>query len=75
MDDYVSIYKCRLCGRIIKGVHTGQSMAVKTTVDATNNEQKEGPMSPRLIEYHTCMDGSIGLTDFQGFKKTGDAYE
>lgn len=69
MSEFVAIYKCRLCGEILEGAHADTfSTAVQATASAVYNEPR-AVQAPRLIEFHICADGSVGITDFQGFRK------
>jgi hypothetical protein len=66
---YQAIYKCRLCGEEIKG-NSGIYPSYYCNVPQMNVNNN--------IEYfpktgiHDCKDGSMGVMDFQGFKKVGD---
>ena len=59
---YQAKYICKLCGAI--------------KVESRDLKSKEGAilaigMSPKN-PIHECKDGSLGLMDFQGFKKVGE---
>ncbi len=71
--EYNAIYKCRLCGETYhNGAKTGQEVAelcmLKLNVGLVCTE----PQAPRLTATHNCggrYAGSLGLADFQGWKK------
>lgn len=72
MAEYIAIHKCRLCGEIYEGAHTGKGIAMKNMIDIMSTGKSEIPQAPWLIEYHNCKDRNIGISDFQGFKKVGE---
>lgn len=68
MAIYQAIYRCRLCGEeridyfspeICQGL-------IKGMMDEKVLEQIG---LPSLDRYHQCANGSIGLMEFQGFRK------
>lgn len=72
---YQTIYKCRLCGEEFKGDCLEEIIALTATfalvmkgntydIKVKNNIYKN--------KIHSCKDGSIGFSDFQGFKKLED---
>ncbi len=68
---YQAIYKCRLCGekfRIKNDKLYKEKVAVKKIWKLSINI----PYTTNDIEFeiHRCQDGSLGLADFQGFKKS-----
>ena len=72
MAEYIAIHKCRLCAKIIEGCHTGKCIASKEIFNVACTGRSELVQGPWLVESHVCDDGSMGITDFQGFKKVGD---
>ena len=71
MSTFVAIYKCRLCEKIEEAHHTGKTLATHYLQNAILG-QVLNPTHPHMIEPHQCDNGSIGIADFQGFKKVGD---
>ena len=66
---YQAIYKCRLCSEEIKG-NTGIYPSYRDGSPQMNvNNDIEYFFE---TETHRCKDGSLGIADFQGFKKVGD---
>lgn len=68
----VAIYKCRLCGKEVKTVHTGNWGAEKITFSFILNDLslQDSVHGPRIYQQgmHYCEDGSFGFADFLGFK-------
>lgn len=68
-----AIYKCRLCGQTYSsGAHTGPTKAAMCMAMLVAGLVNTEPMAPRLLDSHVCnleYSGSIGLADFQGWKK------
>ena len=67
---YVGIYKCRMCDEIIKNPITGNKdlafqCASFAAFDMPNLKKAQ---SPTIRNVHSCKDGSIGITDFLGFR-------
>lgn len=67
--EYRSIFKCRLCGEIyedgcIRGDHT---LATRHML-ATLTDLFPTSQAPELNDIHSCKDGSLGISDFQGLK-------
>ena len=83
---YQAIYKCRLCGEIfinkgtiIKGEEDDDFDDNKDTfvIDAIWDvicevDEYDSCCDYTLINPHHCRDESVGVADFQGFKKVGD---
>lgn len=71
--EYKAIYKCRLCGEVYKnGVTTGQDMAMRCMAELVCGIRGTVPIAPTMTETHYCggdYAGSLGLADFQGWKK------
>jgi hypothetical protein len=66
---YQAVYKCRLCkANIAKDKCIYPSFYSGELRANVNNEIKYFPM----VMEHGCGDGSLGIADFQGFKKAGD---
>jgi len=61
---YQSIYKCRLCGE-----ETKRNITDESEVNQFNWYVYEG--GTYNIKAHTCLDGSLGISDFQGYRKVG----
>ncbi|MFA5715110.1 MAG: hypothetical protein WC998_05195 [Candidatus Paceibacterota bacterium] len=71
-QEYQAIHKCRLCGENVLGGITGERTASVCAFEASHGRRYETSFAPRITETHICKDGSMGITDFQGFKKVGD---
>lgn len=68
-------YKCRLCGgtfttKSIGGVNVGTLQVVYLIHPEMYIEpiSKLGGAMPKLLEVHSCGDGSVGVADLQGAK-------
>lgn len=68
---YQAVYKCRLCGEefsedtnLIEDKIIGIDFERKILID-TNMETH----NLLIRNHHECADGSLGIVDFQGFKK------
>ncbi|MDE7242882.1 MAG: hypothetical protein K2O18_02745 [Oscillospiraceae bacterium] len=69
MMEYRTIFKCRLCGETYEGGCTGnENVALRAVIFACMGKSSE-PQAPTLTEAHSCMNGDIGVADFQGFRK------
>ena len=73
--DYTAKYVCRLCGGAECSIGTRNTSfeVLKTvlTIAATGVDDGDGIPVP-MHSAHTCPDGSIGMTDFQGFIAVGE---
>ena len=72
MSNYQATYRCRLCGGVIHdGEAKNRGLAVKAAICAIEKRNPhlvlEWPVS--MHELHVCPDGSLGISDFQGFVK------
>lgn len=66
---YCSIFKCRLCGEIYEdGTMRGDHTLATKYMLATLTDLFLMPQAPELTEIHSCKDGSLGTSDFQGLK-------
>lgn len=73
MAEYRARYKCRLCGEVftVTGC-TEKKTAQETLVAACLGIVHTDPLAPQLYDAHDCKGehaGSMGLADFQGWKK------
>ena len=68
-----AVYKCRLCGEVFaSGATTGEKVANTCMVYLHAGVVGVEPMAPTMTTTHTCGGdhaGSLGLADFQGWKK------
>lgn len=75
--EYKAIYKCRLCGEIYAtGAPASKKVAEACMVELNVGICGTVPAAPTATETHYCGGqhaGSMGLADFQGWKKTGRA--
>ena len=61
-----AIYKCRLCGETFHNeTIDGADEAREIATDIVNSNVSRGLW---LTAFHCCGDGSLGVSDFQGFK-------
>ena len=75
MTEYRAIYKCRLCGEEFVSAVTGSAdIAIKNMVLMTAEcDMKQKIFNPvTKLSMHSCKDGSMGLSDFLGFRKVED---
>jgi len=67
--EYHGIYKCRLCGKEYEDCATGnKDIVLKIMIELSIFGKTNELQSPTLISTHNCQDGSMGTSDFQGFK-------
>ncbi len=70
---YKAIYKCRLCGKIFpKQEINGKDMEL-LIFDVMHFGSTQGDIGANTVwkeSSHNCPDGSFGIADFQGFKKS-----
>lgn len=74
MNEYVAVYKCRLCGETFTDSLISGKEAVKCMDMFEKGKTNYRPHSTRNDVYkckghYCCKDDSIGLSDFQGFRK------
>lgn len=73
MSEYASVYKCRLCGKTFINDSFSMGRAIGIVGRLTNeNSFTQGDVHGSRHTTHNCDDGSLGFSDFQGFKKVGD---
>lgn len=72
---YQEIYKCQLCGKVFsQGNIEGKDVELLISI-MVNCGTTIGITEPKAFwktSRHGCKDGSFGISDFQGFKKTED---
>jgi hypothetical protein len=75
---FVSTYKCRLCGEIFTGetvqkrIGNAYSEMFDIAMYHSNARYQRLEMNaPTILGVHRCDDGSWGLADLQGMKKGG----
>ena len=73
MSEYAAVYKCRLCGKTFKNgvASTGRAAGIAGRLTNENSFTQGGVHGSRYA-IHNCDDGSLGFSDFQGFKKVGE---
>lgn len=73
--EYKAIYKCRLCGMVYaNGLTTGEEMAYRCTCNVAAGIVGVYAQEPLKLTPHLCegdYTGSVGLADFQGWRKEG----
>ena len=75
MSEYVAVYKCRLCGETFTDSLISEEesevclMAFEKGKAHYPSRSGRNNIYKHKGHYH-CKDGSLGLADFQGFKKT-----
>lgn len=70
MAEYQAIYKCRLCGLELGAQRTGKDFAMRETALLACGFYDKCKSPNHTI--HFCDDGSVGIADFQGFKKVSE---
>jgi hypothetical protein len=72
--EYKAIYKCRLCGETYAdGCTTGRKVAERCMAELVVGVISTQPLAPTMTTAHNCGGdhaGSLGLADFQGWKRT-----
>lgn len=66
MYDYTSMYKCRLCGKVYS-ISVTNNKVIRKFSDWNRGIKMRKEYSNKVF-YHKCDDGSIGISDFVGFK-------
>lgn len=71
MDKYKTIYKCRLCGEVFC---QGENHTENESLNKIVNIGTVFPLFPHDKGYipHGCKDGSIGFSEFLGFRKVNE---
>lgn len=77
MSEYVAVYKCRLCGEVHTDSLISEDEAEKCLRMFERGKMRYPSRSGRNDVYkykghYYCKDGSLGVADFQGFKKAGE---
>ena len=81
MTRYISVYRCRLCGKEYAegGTDTGRAAmngASEAALTASGIEPGRLCMNaPTLFSVHRCDGGSYGVSEFLGFKKVDLEYK
>lgn len=81
MTRYISVYRCRLCGKeyVEGGTDTGRAAmngANEAVLIASGIEPGRLCMNaPTLFSVHHCNGGSYGVSEFLGFKKVDLEYK
>lgn len=81
MTRYISVYRCRLCGKEYAegGTDTGRAAmngANEAALTASGIEPGRLCMNaPTLFSIHHCDGGSYGVSEFLGFKKVDLEYK
>ena len=71
---YNSEYKCRLCGAIFwDGGTSSRQLAVKVTTALVCDVPCKMENKPQMLTVHACPGGSVGVADFQGYRRMHDA--
>lgn len=73
MSEYRAIYKCRLCGEEFETAIMKKDTAnlcVNTLAITAHFKLKSDEISIDRQYIHSCRDGSYGLADFLGFRKS-----
>lgn len=76
MSKYVAVYKCRLCGEIFYDSLISEEaekclMAFEKGKSYYLSHSGRNNVS-RYKGHYYCKDGSLGVADFQGFRKVGE---
>lgn len=81
MTRYISVYRCRLCGKEYAegGTDTGRAAmngANEAALTASGIDPGRLCMNaPTLFSIHHCDGGSYGISEFLGFKEVGLEYK
>lgn len=74
--EYKAVYKCRLCGeRYYNGQCAGTEIAEMVLLEMNVGIRGVIQNAPQKTDTHHCggkYTGSLGLADFQGWKRTGE---
>ena len=62
---YIPVYKCRLCGEIIKYDFTIEFGSLSDALLATHEKQKALLLGEMSV-VHSCLNGNYGVCDLQG---------
>lgn len=74
MSEYVSVYKCRLCGKTFKSIPASLGRAAGIIGRLTNESSfAQGDIHGSRYAIHNCKDDSFGFADFQGFKRVSES--
>lgn len=58
-----------MCGETYtSGITKTRGHALTEALDVINGKYLS-PTSPSIYEIHTCKNGNVGISDFQGFKE------
>lgn len=70
MAEYQAIYKCRLCGELVKGdiFECEEILGFNKTQNAIL-DKNFNIMRVTIYEEHRCEDASLGIVDFMGFRR------
>lgn len=70
MVKYQAIYKCRMCGDLVKGdiFECEEILGFNEKSDYVLDKNLN-MIRVTIWEAHHCEDGSLGLIDFHGFRK------
>ena len=74
MREYKAVYKCRLCGEEDYSIVTVSKKHVLLSVLRISKDEEYlgGGIPLSLRHIHNCKDGSLGLSDFQGWRKNDE---
>lgn len=77
MSEYVCVYKCRLCGEVFTDSLISEDEAKKCLMmfetGKTYYPSRSGRNNVSKHKGHYwCSSDSLGIADFQGFKKVGE---
>lgn len=64
------MYKCRMCGEEFGNDETAEKNAFSiliTSITGIKIPHLVG-MIPRMLSFHSCSDGSVGVADLIGYK-------
>lgn len=67
-QDFYYIYKCRLCGKLVKNIsfYTTRTWAVTRLLTILRDGSYTSGSTVTLTDIHSCANGMIGITDLQG---------
>lgn len=64
------VYKCRKCGNIVKNTHVPDVDTAIILIVSGNTLPEKWGGTARIIDIHSCEDGSIGVSDLIGGEPT-----
>jgi hypothetical protein len=69
-QEYVYMYKCRLCGELYRGMHftSDRVDAIMRICTIIRDGSYTFGMTVTQTDMHRCNDGNLGIADLQGVR-------